>query len=154
MNTVLAFARGFLTAEKHSGDGRPDFVLETRRQVLVIEIKYAKSDDPCVNSTLDNPSGVKQADIIHDDSGDTRSANPSVTTLPGVSLQQNDQQKWEEKTQIRSLIDSGITAALNQISDKNYASEYLDGSKRVWAVAVSILGRTAVKIQFAEISRK
>jgi hypothetical protein len=158
MNTVLAFARGFLTAEKHSGEGRPDFVLETRHHVLVIEVKYAKSDDPYVNNTIDNRCGQ---DMNPQDDGYAKGSNDSDTVDTQCDdrngffddLLQVRNQKWHGKERLLTILDNGITAALTQITDNGYALEYLDDTKKVWAVAVSILGRTGVKIKFQEVRR-
>ncbi|MDR1041856.1 MAG: AAA family ATPase [Deltaproteobacteria bacterium] len=154
MNTVLAFARGFLTAEKHAGDGRPDFILETRRQVLVMEVKYVKSNEPCVNDTLDNPSGMPLTGSNHEDADDLDTIDTSCNVNTETHMRQKEPRKWEKIDQFHTLINNGINAAFNQISENNYGLEYLDGTKKVWAVAVSILGRTAVKIEFAEIERR
>jgi hypothetical protein len=151
MNTALAFARGFLTAEKHSGDGRPDFVLETRRHVLVIEVKYVKSSEPYVNGTLDNPSGTPVTERNPGESNNSDIVNAPDNVKAEVDQRLKRLQKLEENVQLQALLDDGINSAFNQISHNNYALEYLDGAKKVWAVAVSILGRTAVKIKFEAV---
>ncbi|MDR1039073.1 MAG: hypothetical protein LBR80_02680, partial [Deltaproteobacteria bacterium] len=158
MNTALAFARGFVFAEKHSGDGRPDFILETRRQVLAIEVKYSKSDDPSVNATLDSPD--RQSEVTVDGG---KSGSSSVSGATGVQDKGRDSDgngpieagnltSSDGKT--LALLNKGISAAFDQINHNAYTLEFLDGTKDVWGVAVSIVGRTGVKIQFKEIQRK
>ncbi|MDR1041643.1 MAG: AAA family ATPase [Deltaproteobacteria bacterium] len=167
MNTALAFARGFVFAEKHSGDGRPDFILETRRQVLVIEVKYSKSDDPSVNVTLDNPDRQLEDTV---DGGKSGSSSKSGETDVQGKDGDNDGSAPIKAGDRKSggaggsgtggnggplaLLNNGISAAFDQILHNAYALEFLDGTKDVWAVAVSIVGRTGVKIQFKEIKRK
>jgi hypothetical protein len=158
MNTALAFARGFVFAEKHSGEGRPDFILETRRQVLAIEVKYSKSDDPSVNATLDSPDRQSVVAVDDDKSGNSSESGATGVQDTGrdsdgnVPIENGNLTSSDGKT--LALLNNGISAAFDQIFHNAYTLEFLDGTKDVWGVAVSIVGRTGVKIQFKEIQRK
>ncbi|MDR1041276.1 MAG: AAA family ATPase [Deltaproteobacteria bacterium] len=147
MNTTLSFARGFLTAEKNTAGGEPDFVLETRGQVMVIEVKYGPSTELSVNGTLDNPSGKPRV------SGDVEvTEKAGQNGEGGVSPKaRNPKGKGEHRTV--TFLDQGLAKAMNQINHRQYALEFLGNGKKVWAVAVSIVGRTGVKIKFEEIRR-
>jgi hypothetical protein len=57
--------------------------------------------------------------------------------------------------EIRNLLDVGISKAFKQINDKGYAKKFLNQNqkKNVWLVAISIVGRDNVKIQFRKVRR-
>jgi hypothetical protein len=143
MNVVLIFARGFLTADKYSGGWRPDFVLEMRNQVLVIEVEFSKSCDSYVNGTIDNPMGIPQTEA---EAGDGR-----ARVIEKSRQVQERKQNWDGRENILTLLDNGIDDAFEKIFRNAYTLEYMDGMKKVWAVAVSLVGRTGVKIKFREV---
>jgi hypothetical protein len=142
LSTIFAFAQGMLSIEPHVGDGRPDFLIETRKQYLIIEVKYHKSYATAANRTLDNPSGIPQND------GETATADDPGKTITDALPRQNRKPKRITDEQLLKLLDDGIADAFDQISDNDYVLGFLHRNKKVWGVAISIVGRTGVKIKF------
>lgn len=153
MANALAFARGKLTAESSKLKGEPDFTIEMRNQVLVIEVKYRKL--PSVYQT-----GAGEAHPDYSKDGDAGNSADFLDVDPSKDTSANDEVMPERKSissktvakkkkeQIQMLLDSAIAEALRQIDSRGYAKSYLGGSSSVWKVAVAIVDRDTVKIKF------
>ncbi|MDR1040440.1 MAG: AAA family ATPase [Deltaproteobacteria bacterium] len=165
LSRALRFADGNMLAEPNSIDGRPDFIFRLRSNtVLVIEVKY--------NKTIDYVNELKSRQITShtdDDNNEIsmsseRSANGPKDTSPNEILPHSPHDikkqpghKKNLKTEsyderIRKRLDVGIKEGFNQIYNRGYAREFLWQNETVYAIAVSIVDRREVKIDFKEVT--
>jgi hypothetical protein len=123
-----------------------------------MEVKYSKSDDPCVNGTLDNP--YKPLETLEGDGKSGHFGESEATDAQDKNRNGNGDDSFRarmEQSNVNGqsimLLNSGISEAFRRILIYAFALEFPKETERAWAVAVSIVGRTGVKIMFNEITR-
>ncbi|MDR1041946.1 MAG: AAA family ATPase, partial [Deltaproteobacteria bacterium] len=160
MLPALYYADAIVTAEKREAGGAPDFVLEMRHgDVLVMEVKYSKLTDSADSENILTPS-AHQDSVETIPTGDQDRVQESADTASGTDFHPGNREtsallttKKELKDKmIASLLDGGIRRAFKQILDYQYARKYLGGKNAVYAVAVSIVDRFHVKIEFKRLN--
>ncbi|MDR1313621.1 MAG: AAA family ATPase [Deltaproteobacteria bacterium] len=134
MLTALLTLDCDVTGERTAGDGIIDLLVEGRNggDVMIVEVKYSK---------------LKKSPVKSADPAKALKAVPHKKQTARASRTPDTQKKHE------ALLNSGITKAFNQIDDRDYAREFLESGRTVWAAAVSIVGRTNVKIEFRKLSK-
>ncbi|MDR1040758.1 MAG: AAA family ATPase [Deltaproteobacteria bacterium] len=168
LSRALKFVDGELLEEPSTGDGRADFSIKLRTNpVLVMEVKYNKTKGLIEEQT-------KGLESNHQDNGtaDTVKGRPAdavdVTMDPPITPishkplpddgkpSEPDSSKKagssQENIQVKKCHARGIQSAFNQIYNKKYAVKYLWQDFKVYAVAISIVDRTSVRIDFREVT--
>ncbi|MDR1042093.1 MAG: AAA family ATPase [Deltaproteobacteria bacterium] len=160
MIRALSFVRGKFSAEYGNGGGVPDFVVMSRKNVFVIEVKYhdlpqslAKNgqDSQPKDSSLASGTGMS---TLPASSGSEGSESGKATGHGQIDAGSPTPSERNHAVPVRKLLDRGIADAISQICRKKYPLEFLGQDKKVWAVAVSIVGRMNVEIRFEEMSYK
>jgi hypothetical protein len=167
LSRALKFVDGELLEEPSTGDGRADFSIKLcANPVLVIEVKYNKTrgliaaqkgeskSNPLDNGAADSAT-EPSAHVVMDppvnqisqqsSNGIGKRSNTGLRKIIGTS---------QLNIQIQKCHDAGIQSAFNQIFNKKYAVKYLWQDFNVYAVAISIVDRTGVRIDFREVTDK
>jgi hypothetical protein len=152
----LSYADGHIIAEKNSGEGRVDMVLNMREgEVYVIELKFHRSpfrskDELERIQTATGSSADSTISMVNDHVSSQVFLNiPSETIMISETKTQTKDKK--NMSFINHLLDTGINQAFHQIFTKRYALEFLGRGKKVYAVAISIVSRTFVRIEMQPV---
>lgn len=135
--------------------GDSDFVLERSgaRIVYVIECKYnqspilSKRETFHYNQEHQSPSSGSIA--LGSDVDPERIKEKSRVVLD-ADLSKNDRTE-ENKFKVQRTLEKNIEDAFSQIHRLGYAKAFLKQNKTVYAVAIAIVGKGDVKIDFREI---
>ncbi|MDR1080237.1 MAG: AAA family ATPase [Deltaproteobacteria bacterium] len=134
-----------VSVEKMTSEGVIDLLVQQPNgDVMVVEVKYSRLPESSEifpdHTTFDDQTNVISDELSSEQYHDFEFEAVSSGASDAVVVQR-----------IRRLLEQGKTRAIEQIRRKKYTVEYLDRNINVWMVAVSIVGRTNVKILFEQI---
>ncbi|MDR1041174.1 MAG: AAA family ATPase [Deltaproteobacteria bacterium] len=163
LSRAFRFMEGLMLEESRSGDGRPDFVFKFRdKTVLVVEVKYNKTDGLISELKTEESIDPYSEHDVDDDAKRSvlGSLNPlrldasSKTSSDEVkqSRQKPPKKRFSHDELVKKCLDRGINSAFNQIYNLRYARKFLWQGNKVYAVAISIVDRSDVKIDFREVT--
>jgi hypothetical protein len=154
--SALSFA-GRVQDEPSVGHGKIDLFLERfgAKTIYVIEIKYRKS--PIHSEQVDI------SDIIdlqsHSTSSLTTSASVAdpeqardVAKIKLTAQEIREKRTLDEQLKVRHTLELAIRDAFDQILNRKYPRASLYKNKTIYSVAIAVVGRSDVKIEYREVS--
>ncbi|MDR1037524.1 MAG: AAA family ATPase [Deltaproteobacteria bacterium] len=154
--TALSFA-GHIQDEPSVAGGNIDLYLErfSAKTIYVIEIKYRKSPIPSER--------VVNREITDLQAPSTSSVSMSTRVVTSEELRNSTRIKYDakkikekrslgEQLKVKHALDHAVRDAFDQIRNRKYPRASLYQNKTVYSVAIGIIGRSDVKIEYREVS--
>ncbi|MDR1040508.1 MAG: AAA family ATPase [Deltaproteobacteria bacterium] len=158
----LWFLDDVVRQEPSTGDGVPDFIVKLPEFVLVIEVKYNKTIDLIMELKSLSRQGRPDPydpDIAPENQLDQteKPSHSETSSVPDGVPGKPDITKWTKRseaqlTRIQMLLERGINEAFTQIYIYKYARGDLGRTRKVYAIAVSVVDRTDVSIDCREVT--
>ncbi|MDR1036439.1 MAG: AAA family ATPase [Deltaproteobacteria bacterium] len=154
--TALAFV-GRIHDEHSVGRGDIDLFLERfgAKTIYVIEIKYRKSPIPSERNDYGEFTDLQAPST----SSIVTSARVAAPEQPGDTVritsdatEIKEKRTLDEQLKVKHALESAVRDAFDQIRDRKYPRASLYQNKTVYSVAIAVIGRSDVKIEYREVS--
>jgi hypothetical protein len=154
--TALSFA-GHLQEERSVGHGKIDLFLERfgAKTIYVIEIKYRKS--PVLSERDDNSDIIdlqeRATSSITTSTSVVAPEQPMDATKNKFTAQEiGEKRTLDEQLKVTHALELAIRDAFDQIRNRKYPRASLYQNKTVYRVAIAVVGRSDVKIEYREVN--
>ncbi|MDR1035257.1 MAG: AAA family ATPase [Deltaproteobacteria bacterium] len=156
IKTALSFV-GHLQEERSVGHGDIDLFLERfgAKTIYVIEIKYRKSpilSERVVNSEITDQHVLAASSI----DASARAAEPEQPG-DGIRIKFDAKEIREKRTpdeqlKVKHALELAARDAFDQIRNRKYPRASLYQDKTVYSVAIAVIGRSDVEIEYREVN--